>query len=299
MRREDGQVLAPVLLALLVFTAAFVIDVGSWYLSQRRLQSAVDAAALAAAAQLPGDTAAATAAAERYAALNGGALASDPVFSTRYLPADTVEVDAEREAPLFFARVVGVEGVTVHAHAVATAAPLVSAARVIPIGVSRGTPVLVCGPACFGETATLEYDRATVGAPGAFAYLDLANARGAVGTPTLAAWVRDGYPDEVPLGAYDSDPGNRWDSGPVRGALDALVAARATVLLPVYAGVSGRGANARYDIVGFAGFRLLARDTHGGGTESTLTGTFVTYVHQGAGGPPAEYFGAKSVSLVG
>ncbi|MGH3058317.1 MAG: pilus assembly protein TadG-related protein, partial [Gaiellaceae bacterium] len=58
--RESGQVvvLFLVFLVVLLGMAAAVIDVGSWYRADRALQSTVDAAALAAAQELPYDTAA-------------------------------------------------------------------------------------------------------------------------------------------------------------------------------------------------------------------------------------------------
>jgi hypothetical protein len=233
----------------------------------------------------------------RYAEVNGASLAGRPLFQTTYLRDDTVTVRASEDAPVFFARLVGIDGVTVKAHARAQAFPLLRGANVIPIGVSAANPTLACGDRCFGDRVILAYDRSTVGAPGAFAFLDLSNTQGAAVEKVVADWVRDGYPDEVPLGNYDSEPGNRWDSGPVADALDAIVAAHATVLFPVYASVSGTGANAQYRIVGFAGFELEAWTTHLQGTESSITGHFVSYIRRGASGPPALYFGAKSIRL--
>jgi Flp pilus assembly protein TadG len=299
LRDERGQTLAVVVVALLVSIAALVTDVGSWYLSQRRLQNAVDAAALAAAAKLPGDTDAAAKAAALYAQVNGATLAGRPLFQTTYLRDDTVTVRASQDAPVFFARLVGIDGVAVHAHARAQALPLTIAAGVVPIAVNAQNPTLVCGDRCFASRVTLTYDRSTVGAPGAFAFLDLSNRQGAAIESVVAGWVRDGYPDAVPLGGYESEPGDRWDSGPVRDALDAVVAARKVVLFPVYSAVSGQGENALYTIVGFAGFRLESWTTHLQGTESTITGHFVVYIHHGVGGRPAQYFGAKSVALTG
>jgi Putative Flp pilus-assembly TadE/G-like/von Willebrand factor type A domain len=67
LRREDGQSLVIVVLFLVVLLGfcALTIDVGHAYLAQRRLQSSVDAAALAGADLLP-NTAAAQAGAAQY-----------------------------------------------------------------------------------------------------------------------------------------------------------------------------------------------------------------------------------------
>jgi Putative Flp pilus-assembly TadE/G-like len=297
---ESGQVLGVMVLALLVSLAALVIDVGAWYVAQRKVQNAADAAALAAAYELPDSTSRAAARGRHFVGLNGGQLAGPPAVASAAMRNDTVTVDVEDDAPVFFARLVGVDSVTVHAHASARATPIERAPAAVPIAVSADTPALVCGGACFGDAVKLAYDGKAIGAGGAYAFLDLANQQGATPEPTLAGWVREGYPGELPIGRYDSEPGNRWNSGPVRDALDALAAARATVLLPVYSSVEGTGAGAQYTIVGFAAFRIDAWDRHVGEDDATLTGAFVGYVRHGlAGSGQASYFGAKSVRLVG
>jgi hypothetical protein len=285
------------LLTVLLGIAALVIDAGSWYRTQRHLQSVADAAALAAAQELPArDAGAAAEVATRYAAANEGALEGRPEFSTATLPNDTVAVTATDEAPAFFARIFGIESITVRARAAARALPLVEARRVVPIAVSESNPVIVCGTACYGSEVTLSYDNKLIGMPGAFGFLDLANSNGAVGTPTLSDWVRDGYPDPVPLGDYDSEPGNRFESGPVRASLDELATTHRTVLFPVYSSVAGSGAGGRYTIVGFAGFSITSWDPQG--NDTTITGSFRELVRHGIGSRDAPYFGAKTVSLV-
>ena len=108
----------------------------------------------------------------------------------------------------------------------------------------------------------------------------------------------DGYPDEVPLGDYESDPGNKFRTAAVDDAIRSLAAAHRTVLLPVYEGVSGFGGGARYRIVGFAAFTVSGWDAHAGGSSSALTGSFREVVRHGAGGRGTPYFGAKIVRLV-
>ena len=67
VRSEDGQVLIIIVLFLIVLLGfcALCLDVGHAYLAQRRLQSSVDAAALAGAQELP-DAASATTFANTY-----------------------------------------------------------------------------------------------------------------------------------------------------------------------------------------------------------------------------------------
>jgi hypothetical protein len=87
-------------LVALVAMGGFAVDVGKAYQTHRRTQAAADASALGAAQLLPGDTSAATAAAQTLRATNlsDGSINS-PVYSSTYGVAnDTVSVTAN--APL-------------------------------------------------------------------------------------------------------------------------------------------------------------------------------------------------------
>lgn len=123
LRREDGAVavLVAVMAVALVGFAALVVDVGSLYEERRALQTAADAAALAGVQELPGDTAAAEAAARRYVAENAGADVTVQVAIDRtYVPNDTIRVTVENPtSPLYFARVWGRASAPVSARGVA------------------------------------------------------------------------------------------------------------------------------------------------------------------------------------
>src|SRR2546423_754463 len=96
VRSEQGQtvVMSLVFMTVLLGMAALVVDVGSWFLDRRQLQSAVDAAALAAGQELP-DAASAEQAARDYATKNG--LASPSItFSSQDSADDTIDIGATR-----------------------------------------------------------------------------------------------------------------------------------------------------------------------------------------------------------
>ncbi len=82
LRDESGQafVFIAAILTALVGMSALVIDVGSWYQADRRLQTAADAAALAGAQELPLDQGAARSEALQYAQHNYAGIA-DPTVS--------------------------------------------------------------------------------------------------------------------------------------------------------------------------------------------------------------------------
>jgi putative Flp pilus-assembly TadE/G-like protein/von Willebrand factor type A domain-containing protein len=131
MRRDDGQslVIVVIFLALLLGFCALTLDVGHAYLAQRRLQSSVDAAALAGAQALPNALNAANLAGQ-YG--NGGAntprdvdgvsmtvatkcLASAPGCS----PVNAVVVKESGSVQTVFGKIFGVSQLNVHAQATA------------------------------------------------------------------------------------------------------------------------------------------------------------------------------------
>ena len=134
---ETGQVILFALVAMvaLIAVVGFVVDVGHAYLVQRQLQSGVDAAALAGAQHLPepGPT---TQVALEYGPSPGkrnGVTANDnatttvtmrcvqaaPGCSSTFDTYNAVNVRATSDVPTFFARVIGVDKLTVRASATA------------------------------------------------------------------------------------------------------------------------------------------------------------------------------------
>ena len=142
LRSESAQslVITLVFMVALIGMAAAVLDVGSWYRADRKLQANADAAALAGAALLPDNTAQAEATAISYADKNdGGVEAGNIRFRSSIAPNDTIEVTAERPAPGFFAKIFGFDSVQVRAKAVARAGALGRAKWAAPIAVDGST----------------------------------------------------------------------------------------------------------------------------------------------------------------
>ena len=109
--------------ALLSFSAV-AVDIGSVMVQKQRLQNAVDAAALAAAHDMP-DTAAATATANRYIRLNGFSLSDITVsFSDGN---KSITVQAHKKVEYSFARILGLDGKTINPSAKAQCGSLGSA----------------------------------------------------------------------------------------------------------------------------------------------------------------------------
>jgi hypothetical protein len=310
--RESGQalVLSIVFLTVLLGMAALTLDVGSWYRAHRAAQATADAAALAAAQELPESTNNAKTRALEYASKNGGGLiGANITFSSKFSANDTVAVRVERPAPAFFAKLFGLNSVTARGRASARAMALGAVRFVAPIVVHYKHPLLNCtragNPVCnptFGATTTLTLsDLHSPGggsAAGAFGLINLkqGDSTGTADAGTLADWLRYGYDQDMPLGQYFSAPSANFNNSQFQSALDFVL--NKEVLFPVYRLLTGPGSNAKYDIIGWVGFYIRSYDASG--SSGTLTGEFSRYIAEGvtveSGGPPN--LGVHAVELV-
>lgn len=304
LRSESGQVIPFVgilLLTTLVGICAFAIDVGVWLKATRHAQGVADAAVLAAVQDLPLDPTAARATASAYARTNEGALDGTPVISTTAIPNDTISVRTVETAPSLFARVFGIESMTVRARAEAVAAGVGridgegyssdGTGRPIPLAVGAGT----WRTTPLGEPVTLTYGPAAAVAGGQFGLVDFANGKGGTPPGTIAGWLANGYRGTLGVGTYDGVTGNKFMAKAVRDALEALAASSRVVSMPVFSGTNGAsGGQMTYTIVGWAAFKPTSFTA--GGAESTLTGSFVS-LRVEVEGPPSQYFGVGKVKL--
>lgn len=297
---ESGQVLAlvAVLMVVLLGMCALVLDVGSWYVKSRQTQNAADAAALAAAQDLPSSPSAAVADAASYAQTDGASLASEPVISSTAGPDDTITAHATATAPSTFARLFGIDSVTVHASATAQAAGISmvlgpgsssdGTGEAVPFAVSaaqwQATPL--------GQPTTLAYGPDAAVAPGQFGLVDLSQSGGGGSPQAIAASF--GPPGVLATGAYQGIPGNKFNAAPLKSAIESLDGK--TVTVPVYTTPPGGGGGSTYTVVGWAAFAVSEAEVDGAST--TLTGSFVR-LHVTTPGPPAQYFGVGSVKLTG
>jgi Putative Flp pilus-assembly TadE/G-like len=302
LKSSCGQAYVLTILFLLVLLgmAAAVLDVGSWYRAHRALQATVDAAALAGAQALPESPGEASALASEYASKNGGGTMSIS-FSTKVYANDTISVEGTRPAPGFFAKVFGLDSVTVRTEASARAGFPTQVKYVVPIVVDEKHEKLQCDPnPCAGLTELKYQHLKPNGEPdgsGNFGFINLTG-DGGVGTSELEEWITNGFDEYLGLGDYDARTGNQFSSSHIGDVLDARVGD--VLLFPIYRKLSGTGTNAKYEIVGWAGFRLTGIDVHG--SNEKLFGEFVSVTWEGVEAESASEappdFGVKSVSLV-
>lgn len=300
MNRFDNQrgqtmVLSLLFLVALMAVATGVLDVGSWYRTHRHTQATADAAALAAAQELPEETADATSMAVDYGNRNeGGVAAQDVVLTSAVMTNDTVKVTARKNAPVFLSRLFGFKNLTARASATARVGVLGSARYAAPIGVDVLHPMLQCEPLpCFNQPTQLDLEKT---GPGAFRLINIDGSRGGTSPQILGDWLRNGYDGYMPINWYFSDPGAKFDSHHIQGALDDRTGS--DLLFPVYSDVRGGGSNFDYEVIGWVGFHLTGYDARGNGGK--LDGWFTHLIWEGIYSEHAtgDDFGARSVSLV-
>jgi hypothetical protein len=291
-RSERGQslVLTTFFVAALLGMAALVIDLGTWFRSQRDLQAVADAAALAGAQGLP-DGGQASAYANQYTTKNGG---SSP--SVTFPGSDRIKVHLERPAPGFFARVFGVNSVTIRANATARAFSPNEARYAAPIAVDERHPLIAgCHPQpCFNQPTELELEK--VG-PGAFRLINIDGSRGGTGPGILEDWLLKGYDGWMPIDWYFSDSGAKFNSSSVRDALTKRIGTE--MLFPVYSNTRAQGTNFEYKVIGWIGFVITSFDVKG--NNGILHGYFTRMVWEGIegkSGDPADDFGVRSIELI-
>jgi hypothetical protein len=296
---ERGQVavLFALFLVALMGLAALVLDLGSWSQGQRVLQSQADAAALAGAQDLPYDTQSAGNLAALYANKNGTSIPAGGIsFSTGQVPNDSISVKLAGSAPGFFARVFGIQTVQLHAHATAESDLIGQARYVAPITVRKDHPML-SNPGCPCFTQETSIPLGKNGAPGSFGLINLDGSRGGNGGPnTLAGWIINGYDGYLGLGSYYANTGAKFNASQMQAALSARIG---TVLMfPVYDTLTGNGANAQYDIIGWVGFHLNSFDARG--SSGNLYGYFTQITWTGlaaAANSNVPDFGARTIRL--
>jgi hypothetical protein len=120
--------------------ATLTVDVGSWVLEKRKLQAAVDAAALAGASHLPAGFSVAQTSAGSYFAKNTPIGTATVSNTSTYTTNDSVKVAATAHVQSFFAGVFGHTSTTINVSATAsvrTVTSYASTGNVMPFGVMK------------------------------------------------------------------------------------------------------------------------------------------------------------------
>jgi Flp pilus assembly protein TadG len=292
LRSDSGQAMLFVVVALLglVGLVSLVVDGGSWFRTQRQVQTAADAAALAGAQNLPIDQTGARSTAISYAQQNFSGIAAPTITFP-----SAAEIDVVAAKPVN-GIILPALNATARAHARAQVSAPSSLKNVAPIAVYKNYACIVTNPTCFGQTVVLGFDDDNPFDPtkSKFGLLDL-DRDGSAGSGDMKNWLDNGYPDFLPINTI-YPPANGEKNG-IKSQLQSAADAHRVLLFPVYDSATVTG----YHVIGWAAFVI---DDIGkwAGKEHVLTGHFVTFLATdlAAGNPitdPSLDFGVHVITL--
>ena len=292
LRSDSGQAMLFVVVALLglVGLVSLVVDGGSWFRTQRQVQTAADAAALAGAQNLPIDQTGARSTAISYAQQNFSGIAAPTITFP-----SAAEIDVVAAEPVN-GIILPALNATARAHARAQVSAPSSLKNVAPIAVYKDYACIVTNPTCFGQTVVLGFDDDNPFDPtkSKFGLLDL-DRDGSAGSGDMKNWLDNGYPDFLPVNTI-YPPANGEKNG-IKSQLQSAADAHRVLLFPVYDTATVTG----YHVIGWAAFVI---DDIGkwAGKEHVLTGHFVTFLATdlAAGNPitdPSLDFGVHVITL--
>lgn len=308
MRSDSGQAMVFIVFALmgLVLMAGLVIDGGSWRRTQRQVQTAADAAALAGAQDLPIDATASTTAVN-YAQQNMSGIAAPTVTFPTDAPCVAhacIDVRAAKPVSGIFLAAINA---TARAHARAMVSVPSMMKNVAPVAVKNTVACAVTNPACYGQTVTLSFDESNVSSSN-IGLIDLSchstsstacPSNAGIGGSQLKDWIETGYADALPANQwYNVKTGETI--GPVKqGFTDRVGVA---LFFPVFDTVATSGGSAYYfHIIGWAAFVIDPTGVTWTSQKRQLTGHFVTYTATDlAAGDPiggATDFGVHVITL--
>lgn len=295
IKRERGSVavLAAIAMTALLSITALVTDVGLLYLNRTQLTSVADAAALAGALNLPGDTDAARASALQFAAANGKN--GDNVTVGFADGNRTITVQAVRSVDMVFAKIFGLTNANVTAAAAAAVQPISTVNKVVPFGI-------VWNDFVYGQSYNLK-EGAGSGYSGNYGALAL----GGSGASTYRNNIINSYNGRLKIGQHvPTETGNM--SGPTANGVRERIRnhenetydtadkdSSRLVVVPVIDSLAVNGSG-EVTIVGFAMFFL--EGVGGNGTDSYVTGTFIHMYIPGESSSDANNYGLVSSALV-
>jgi Flp pilus assembly protein TadG len=319
LRGEEGQAIAfmVAILTVLVGFGALILDGGRWMHTQRRLQTAADAAALAGVQNLPGDPSGAASVASTYATTNFTGVTANITTPPNPNPNATscssstpncIRVVATTNSSGTFARILG--KTLVPEKAAATAALTIPAffKNVAPIAVKNTTACTV--PSCYGTSKTVTFDESNV-ASSTIGLINLTCHNTAVpgcannnnvGATDLRDWIINGFADALPSGQwYGVKTGQ--NVGPIKQGFDAKCCGDPTkkLFFPVFDTAQNAGSVWWFHVIGWSAF-VIDQVVSWTPSTKTLRGHFVTFTTSDLPGglPPtgSTDFGVHVINLV-
>jgi hypothetical protein len=306
LRDDRGSVIVLVVLLMtaLLAISAVAVDVGSWYTADRKLQSTADAAVLAGAQDLPNTTTAASSATSYANANNSGVDTWAPTFPDT----STIDVSLSKSIPSIFAKLVGINSKTVHAHARAQVGTPTQIRNVLPVGVAQSAVCTVGSSGCFGASKLLRFDDTTTVSfsSSTWGLMDLlggststSNCQGQASSSQIQDWISNGYQGLLSVNQYYGAVNGEKST---QNALNTQIGK--PLLVPVYDSASTswckNPAKGGFHIVGWAALVIdnTVTNSDWGPHVKQLHIHFVEYiVHDVDSTPGYSGFGVKVIQL--
>ncbi|MFZ3577018.1 pilus assembly protein TadG-related protein [Virgibacillus sp. DJP39] len=292
LRKQDGNVLILVSLAFagLLAITGLVMDGSRLYMTKADLQKVANAAALSGAQELTSnDEAIVRSIVDEVLVKHNEIAALDTV---NVLLNDRVKVNLQRDVPLAFSKLFGIETVNIKADATASLGVMGRATGAVPLGVDESFVLE------FGEEYPLKVGSGD-SEYGNFGILALAGP----GAKTYEETFRDGYSEELQVGDIVNT-----ESGNVSGKTRDVVQTRVNSCNDMYARDCDRVILAliykpyanelnkvkQVQITGFAYFYIKEPMS---ATDTSITGIFMKRTGKGFADPNAVNRGAYSIKL--
>lgn len=299
LRSLKSQQGAAIVMVAVSFTAllgmtALVTDIGTMYVNRHQLINAADAAVLAGIQELPASAPDAITLAKQYGQENNVDNANLTVTVNENH--HEIKVKAQREIPLFFARIWGYDKKSISAEAIAAVGPVTSAIGVVPLAIEKQEFVL-------GQLYTLK-EGGGDGSNGNYGAVALAG----TGASSYEERLKYGYEGELTVGSWvPTEPGNM--SNPTISGIEYRInecphcpqctydhfvrGCPRYMIIPVIDNLDiGRG---EVQIVGFAAFFI--EGVAGNGNECYVQGRFIQTITEGEMGINQIDYGLRSVKL--
>jgi hypothetical protein len=300
MRGDSGQAIVFIVVSMLalVTMVSLVVDGGSWRRTQRQVQTAADAGALAGAQDISKnilDQTGARATAIRYAQdkQNFGGVTANVTFPS------AAEVDVVASKPVSGV-ILSALNATARAHARAQVSVPLNMKGIAPITVKNTAACFISDPSCFGKTVTVDLNESQIMQLDGWINLDCYDSAptcptGSTGGGDLKQWIEDGY-----AGAL---PSNQWygvKRGGTNGVKNTLLDHTGeTLLIPVFDRESL--APQSFHIIGWAAFVIDPQGVVFNGQSKELKGHFVNFTaHDVPAGNPiggSDDFGVHVITL--
>jgi hypothetical protein len=272
--REDHGSIA--IIAALVFVPlslmlAVVVDSGRVWVSRQRLQTGVEAAAVASAAEWAAGGAHCSTAATGFVAGDGAAPQTVTCMATGTSASGLTTVEAREDVDLLFGDLLGRDNATVDAATSVRIGAARSVAGLWPFGLCVDHPSIarwIAGGMTAGvsERITFEAPNQKCGGDvsGNWALLDFNG--GSNPTGEVQQWIETGFGDVVTVG--DTIFGS---PGAPSTSINLNVVVGQSILMPLYSEPRMQGANAVYKIVGFAQALVEAVRFTGASAQRSIT----------------------------